>query len=85
MWQRAIFTEEDLNIDYDKIEKFILLNKEILNKNLSKGRYETMILAVKYLRNEIDKSEFKSLKNGILKFRISSLRHYNPKEIYLFD
>jgi len=85
MWQRAIFTEEDLNIDYDKIEKFLFFNKEIVNKNLSKGRYETMVLAVKYLKNEIDESEFKRLKNGILKFRISSLRHYNPKEIYIFN
>ncbi|MBP7140187.1 MAG: hypothetical protein KBA47_04570, partial [Caldisericia bacterium] len=85
MWQRAIFTEEDLYIDYDKIEKFLFLNKEIVNKNLSKGRYETMVLAVKYLKNEIDESEFKRLKNGILKFRISSLRHYDPKEIYIFN
>jgi len=29
---------------------------------------------------KIDESEFKRLKNGILKFRISSLRHYNPKK-----
>ena len=83
MWIRGIFTEDDLSIDYDKMEKFILNNKEILDKNLTKGRYETMVLAMKYLKDKLNKSEFTKLKNGILKFRISSLRHYNPKEIYL--
>jgi len=83
MWERGIFTDEDLLIDYDKMEKYLLKNKEDLNKNLTKGRYETMILAIKYLKGKLEKGEFDVLKKGILEFRISSLRHYNPKEIYI--
>ncbi|MGC9088607.1 MAG: hypothetical protein ACP5IV_00450 [Caldisericia bacterium] len=83
MWQRGIFTDEDLLIDYDKIEKYLLKNKEDLNKNLTKGRYETMILAIRYLKGKLKKGEFDNLKKGILKFRISSLRHYTPKYVIL--
>lgn len=83
MWLRGIFTEDDLVMDFEKIEKFIIMNKEILDKNLTKGRYETMVLAIKYLKGDINKDEFKRLKNGILNFRISSLRHYTPQNVIL--
>ncbi|MGQ9845021.1 MAG: hypothetical protein ACUVQN_02275 [Caldisericia bacterium] len=83
MWLRGIFTEDDLILDFEKIEKFIIMNKEVLDKNLTKGRYETMVLVMKYLKGNLNKDEFKRLKNGILRFRISSLRHYTLQNVIL--
>lgn len=83
MWQRAIFSQLDIEIDFNKLKNFLLDNKEKLIKNLTKGRFETMLLSLKYLTYGLNKKEFNKLKKGIQKFRISSLRHYTPKEVIL--
>lgn len=83
MWTLCIFSTLQIEIDYNKVYDYLVKNKVVLKKNLTKGRYETMILATKYLKEGLNKEEYRKLKEGILSFRISSLRHYSPYEVHI--
>ncbi|MDI6860984.1 MAG: hypothetical protein QMD25_03090 [Caldisericia bacterium] len=83
MWTYCIFSFDQIEIDYNKLYDYLIKNERVLRKNLKKGRYETMILSIKYLLEGLNKKEFRKLKEGILNFRISSLRHYSPYEVII--
>ncbi len=83
MWTLCIFSPLQIEIDYNKVYDYLVKNKVVLKKNLSKGRYETMVIATKFLKEGLNKKEYRKLKEGILSFRISSLRHYSPYEVHI--
>jgi hypothetical protein len=77
MWKRVGFDETKTFIDFSKLDKYLTAEKSCLESNLSSGRYETMLLAVKYLRNDISNQEFARFRSLILDYRTSTLRHLN--------
>ncbi|MFH1440357.1 MAG: hypothetical protein ABIG89_07335 [Candidatus Woesearchaeota archaeon] len=91
MWTRIYFDEDNTPFDLDRLKNYLTDNETILRKNLTQNRYETMVLAVKYLKQtktdketrkqiEIDnmtEEELDNLKEGIHSYRVSALRHLN--------
>lgn len=77
MWSRVGFDKTKTPIDYNRLEDYLHSNKDCLEVNLNAGRYETMLLAVKYLKNEISNSEFTEFRKLMLAYRLSTLRHLN--------
>ena len=77
MWKRVGFDETKTFIDFPCLEKYLKSEKENLESHLSSGRYETMILAVKFLQNNITDTEFGRFRSLILDYRMSTLRHLN--------
>ncbi len=78
MWRRVNFYEQHTPFDLGKLEQYLQSNEHELKQGLKNGRYETMLLAVRYLKGEsFDYEEFCDLKNGIHKYRMSTLWHLN--------
>ncbi len=77
LWQRVEFDEYTTPIDFKVLEKYLDEKKEFLDKNLTKGRYETMQIMLKYLKGNMTKKEFERLKTNLHDYRISTLRHLN--------
>ncbi len=78
LWKRVNFHERSTIFDYNKLQNYLTRNKRYLKKYLTKGRYETMLLATKYLMGEkLSSKEYLLLKDGIHSYRVSALRHLN--------
>jgi len=73
LWKRIDFGYESMRVDFDRLYRFLCDNKEDLQ-----GRYETILLANRYLTEgkemrEIDIGRLDAL---VGEYRWSSLRHY---------
>jgi len=78
LWKRVSFSENSTVFNYEKLDEYLKSNKRYLKKYLTKGRYETMILALKYLKGDrMTRKEMQKLKDGVHAYRISALRHLN--------
>lgn len=77
LWQRVEFDEFTTPIDFTILEKYLEDKKDFLEANLTEGRYETMIIMLKYLKGDMTGEEFKWLKLNLHDYRISTLRHLN--------
>ena len=78
LWKRVSFSENSTVFNYEKLDEYLKSNKRYLKKYLTKGRYETMILALKYLKGDrMTRKEMQNLKDGVHAYRISALRHLN--------
>jgi hypothetical protein len=83
LWKRIDFGPMSLNIDFDKLLKFLNDKKKDLINVLRTERYEMIILAVDYLTKgtkmkEIDIGRLDAL---IGEYRRSSLRHHIAKNL----
>lgn len=77
LWQRVNFHEESVHIDFNKLLNYLIINARWLKRHIRKDRYDTVVLAVKYLSNDIKINELPLLKDGIKNYRASTLRHIN--------
>ena len=77
MWKRVGFDKTKTIIDFTRFEEYLIAEKKCLTANLTEGRYETMLLAVKYLKNDISNKEFTRFRTLMLDYRLSTLRHLN--------
>ena len=78
LWKRVNFHGNSTVFDYDKLSRYLRANKRYLKRFLTKGRYETMVLALNYLKGEsMTPKELSKLKDGIHAYRVSALRHLN--------
>jgi hypothetical protein len=83
LWKRIDFGPMSLNIDFEKISKYIYENRNELIDVLRNERYEMIRLSVEYLTKsknmkEIDIGRLDAL---IGEYRRSSLRHYIVKNL----
>jgi hypothetical protein len=83
LWKRIDFGPMSLNIDFEKLTKYIFENRNDLIDVLRSERYEMIRLSVEYLTNgnnmkEIDIGRLDAL---IGEYRRSSLRHYIVKNL----
>jgi len=83
LWKRIDFGPMSLNIDFDKLLKFLNENRNDLIDILRNERYEMVMLAVEYLTKgknmkEIDIGRLDAL---LGEYRRSSLRHYIVKNL----
>ena len=83
LWKRIDFGPMSLNINFEKLSKYILENRNDLIDVLRNERYEMIRLSVEYLTNgknmkELDMGRLDAL---IGEYRISSLRHYIVKNL----
>ena len=83
LWKRIDFGPKSLNIDYDKLLKFLNDKRKNLMDVLRNERYEMILLAVEYLtkRNKMKDLDIGRLDALIGEYRRSSLRHYISKEL----
>lgn len=78
LWKRVNFHERSTSFDYKKLYNYLIKNKRYLKKYLTTGRYETMLLAVRYLGGErLFPEDFRALIAGVHSYRVSALRHLN--------
>lgn len=77
LWKRVEFDENTTPIDLEVLEKYLVKKADWLKENLTGGRYETMLVMLKYLEGEMTSDEFEWLKNMIHDYRTSTLRHLN--------
>ncbi|MFW6138478.1 MAG: hypothetical protein ACOC7U_04820 [Spirochaetota bacterium] len=78
LWKRVNFHENGTPIDFKKLEHYLVEKENYLRKYLAPGRYETMLVAARYLRGEkLLPSEYQELKQGVHNYRLSALRHLN--------
>ncbi|RIL11129.1 MAG: hypothetical protein DCC75_02995 [Proteobacteria bacterium] len=76
MWKRVNFHENVTPIDYDRLRRFILVRADELIANSTPGRFEAMLLAVKYLDGRgITLKDCRALKERIHDYRLSALTH----------
>jgi len=76
MWKRINFNENSTPFDLTKLQSYLHNKEQYLRKNLTVERYETIILAVRYLKGEdLSTDELINLKNGVHDYRVSALRH----------
>jgi len=83
LWKRIDFGPMSLNIDFEKLKKFLNENRNDLIDVLRSERYEMIRLSVEYLTN---KNKMKEIDIGRLdaligEYRRSSLRHYIVKNL----
>jgi len=83
LWKRIDFGPMSLNIDFEKLTKYIIDNRNDFIDVLRSERYEMMRLSVEYLTNgknmkELDIGRLDAL---IGEYRRSSLRHYIVKNL----
>lgn len=83
LWKRIDFGPMSLNINFEKLSKYILDNRNDLVDVLRSERYEMVRLSVEYLTNgknmkEIDIGRLDAL---LGEYRRSSLRHYIVKNL----
>ena len=83
LWKRIDFGPMSLNIDFNKLLKFLHDKKKDLINVLRSERYEMIMLAVEYLTKG---SNMRELDIGILDaligdYRRSSLRHYITRDL----
>jgi hypothetical protein len=83
LWKRIDFGPKSLNIDYNKLLKFLSDKKKDLIEVLRNERYEMLLLAVEYLTQGIKMKELDIGRLDALlgEYRRSSLRHYISKEL----
>ena len=87
LWKRIDFGPKSLNIDFDKLIKFLNDKRKDLIDVLRSERYEMLLLAVEYLTKgmkmkEIDIGRLDAL---IGEYRRSSLRHHISKNLGAID
>jgi len=76
LWKRINFQECSIPFDTDKLQWYLCKNEDYLRKHMTPERYETVLLAGKYLKDKkISINEATELKNGIHNYRVSALRH----------
>ena len=83
LWKRIDFGPMSLNIDFDKLLKFLHDKRKDLISVLKSERYEMLMLAVEYLTKgmkmrELDIGRLDAL---IGEYRRSSLRHHTTKDL----
>jgi len=77
LWQRVNLQEESVTIDFKKLLKYFEINERWLKIHIKENRFQTLLLAIKYLTNDIKDNELFILKQGIRNYRASTLRHVN--------
>jgi len=78
LWKRINFHENGTLINLEMLEKYLLEKEDYLKNYLTPGRYETMILATRFLSaKKLSSSDIVKLKDGIHDYRVSALRHLN--------
>lgn len=83
LWKRIDFGPMSLNIDFDKLLKFLNENRNDLIDVLRNERYEMVRLSVEYLTkgNNMKEIDIGRLDALIGEYRRSSLRHYIVKNL----
>jgi hypothetical protein len=83
LWKRIDFGPMSLNIDFEKLIRFINENRNELIDVLRHERYEMIKLSVEYLTNRTNMKEINigRLDALIGEYRRSSLRHYIVKNL----
>jgi hypothetical protein len=78
LWKRIDFGPKSLNIDFDKILKFLNDKRQDLIHVLKTERYEMLLLAVEYITkgSKMKEIDIGRLETFIGEYRRSSLRHY---------
>ena len=79
IWKRVDFGDRSIQIDYDKLGKYLADNKETLRATLSTGRPEFIELAYQYLNpgHKISERKLGRLEQLTLDYRMSTLAHLN--------
>jgi hypothetical protein len=77
LWQRISLQEESVNINFKKLIHYFQTNERWLKIHMKEERFETILLAIKYLQKDIKDKELFILKEGIRNYRASTLRHVN--------
>ncbi len=78
LWKRVNFHERSTHFDYSRLYNYLTKNKRYLKKYLTRGRYETMLLATEFLSGaKFTPKEWEELKEGVHSYRVSALRHLN--------
>ena len=78
LWKRIDFGSESLHIDFSKFEKFIIDNKNNLEKILTSERVEMMLLILEFLMNGHTPKTFNKMKKMselVFDYRKSTTRH----------
>jgi hypothetical protein len=93
LWKRIDFGYESLNIDLEKLSRFLHDNREDMERVLRTERYEMITLAMEYLtkRKEMNAVDIGRLDSLVGEYRRSSLRHHvsrgtgldEPDRIYI--
>jgi len=80
IWKRIDFGPSSAPMDYEKIMRYLIDNRDALIDILRGERYRMMVLATKYLnwstRNTLSEYELGTLETLIGYYRIASLQHH---------
>lgn len=87
LWKRIDFGNRSININFDKLLKFLHDKREDLINILRSERYEMLVLAVEYLKEGMKMKELDigRLDTLIGDYRRSSLRHYTSRGLGLAE
>lgn len=79
IWKRVDFGDRSIQIDYEKLAKYLADNRENLRATLSTGRPEFIELACRYLdpEHKITERDLGRLEQLTLDYRMSTLSHLN--------
>ena len=79
IWKRVDFGDRSIQIDYQKLGRYLTDNKENLRANLTMGRPEFIELAYRYLSptHKIGERDLGRLEQLTLDYRMSTLAHLN--------
>ncbi|MFC1915346.1 hypothetical protein ACFLW4_01430 [Chloroflexota bacterium] len=83
IWKRVDFGDRSIQIDYDKLAKYLTDNSENLRASLSTGRPEFIELTYRYLSpiHKISERDLGKLEQLTLDYRMSTLSHLNARGV----
>ena len=83
IWKRVDFGDMSIQIDYEKLERYLEDNKEALRATLSMGRPEFIELAHRYLSpvHKINERDLGRLEQLTIDYRMSTLAHLNTRGV----
>ncbi len=83
IWKRVDFGDRSIRFNFEKLEKYLVENKQELGVNLSPGRFEFLQLACQYLspQRDIKEKDLGKLEQMTLDYRSSTLAHLNTRGV----
>jgi len=83
IWKRVDFGDRSIQIDYDKLVRYLADNEKDMRATLSRGRWEFIELTCQYLNpmQTINERDLGRLEQLTLDYRVSTLSHLNTRGV----